>query len=68
MLSFHTRSGPAEAEKALLTGGPSRVIHWDDAGHWLQQEHWVEFNAIVSEWLDALHLSHIRIGRGSFSG
>lgn len=54
VLSFHSRSEPAEAERALLPEGPSRVISWEGTGHWLQQEHWVEFNALVSEWLDTL--------------
>jgi pimeloyl-ACP methyl ester carboxylesterase len=59
VLAFHTDPEKAAWEAALLAEDPaassqSRVVTWNESGHWLHQERPDEFNHAVLEWVAGL--------------
>jgi pimeloyl-ACP methyl ester carboxylesterase len=54
VLSFYTDPARAARDLALCSDKRSRTVVWEGSGHWLHQERWPEFNALVETWLETL--------------
>lgn len=54
VLSFYADPQRPSIETELFSDERSRSIGWEGAGHWLHQERPIEFNTIVSRWLESL--------------
>ncbi|HTR68946.1 MAG TPA: alpha/beta hydrolase [Mycobacteriales bacterium] len=51
VLTFYADPARAEVEAAGFSDPRSRVVTWEGAGHWLQQERSAEFNTLLTQWL-----------------
>ncbi|MCJ0949903.1 alpha/beta hydrolase (plasmid) [Rhodococcus erythropolis] len=53
-LTFFRSADDSAWEDAAAGTGPGMTMTWDGAGHWLHQERPIEFNAIVTKWIDEI--------------
>jgi pimeloyl-ACP methyl ester carboxylesterase len=53
-LTFYRMPSDGAWEETAFGSGPGKVVIWEGSGHWLHQERPAEFNAVLTEWLDAL--------------
>jgi pimeloyl-ACP methyl ester carboxylesterase len=54
VLAFYADPSRAAAERAVTADSRSRVVTWEGAGHWLQQERPAEFNQLLRTWIASL--------------
>jgi pimeloyl-ACP methyl ester carboxylesterase len=54
VLAFYADPARAAAEQAVTTDSRSRVVTWEGAGHWVQQERPAEFNHLLATWIASI--------------